>query len=213
LPKLIETPWSVQGILKAAAGFPGQEGCVILRLKKAGLRVRHAAVIEELSDEHKLYCVAFAESSVDHPWGRVIFPGDSAFSSANDGPVLVNRRWGECYKTVFVYFLTQWSCVHSWGWISHERAGMPHHTEGHVDGLQNKHIVQNIMVPSVKMPDGFHQDHSSNHRSRVGHKWILLQAKVKLDWPPRASDMNTTESMWTEMEDSAGNQACPPSQK
>jgi len=54
--------------LKATAGFPGQKGCVILRLKKADLRARHAAVIEELSDEHKLYCVAFAESNVEHLW-------------------------------------------------------------------------------------------------------------------------------------------------
>jgi hypothetical protein len=74
---------------------------------------------------------------------------------------------------------------------------MVHHTEGHVDGLQNKHIVQNIMVLSVKMPytDGFHRDQSSSHHSRVGQEWILLQAKVKLDWPPRASDMNTVESI------------------
>lgn len=86
----------MQGIIKAAAGLPGQRGCVILRLKKAGLRARHAAMIEELSDEHKLYCVASAESSVDHPWDRVVFSDDSTFSLANDGLLLVNRRRGEC---------------------------------------------------------------------------------------------------------------------
>jgi hypothetical protein len=53
---------------------------------------------------------------------------------------------------------------------------MLHHTEGHLDGLQNKHILQNIMVPSVKMPyaDGIihlQQDHSSSHDSWVGQEW------------------------------------------
>ena len=72
---------------------------------------------------------------------------------------------------------------------------------------QNKHVVENIKVPSVKMfyPDEFHQDHSSSHDSRVGQDMILLQAKVKLDWPPWAPDMNTVENTWSEAEDSAGN--------
>lgn len=66
-----------------------------------------------------------------------------------------------------------------------EWAGMLHHTEG----LHNKHIVQNIMVPSVKMlyPHRiFHyqQDRSSRHDSRVGQERILLQATAQLvDWP------------------------------
>jgi hypothetical protein len=59
--------------LKAATGFPGQRNMLISRLKKAGLRACHAAVKESLTDEHKLYSLAFAESNVYHKWGRVIF--------------------------------------------------------------------------------------------------------------------------------------------
>ena len=56
---------------------------------------------------------------------------------------------------------------------------------GHLDGLQYKHILQNVMMPSVKMlyPDGiihFQQDHSPIHDSRVVQEWLLLQADVKL---------------------------------
>jgi hypothetical protein len=54
--------------LKAATGFPGQKDTIILRLKTAGLRARHAAVKELLTDEHKLYRFAFAESNVDRKW-------------------------------------------------------------------------------------------------------------------------------------------------
>ena len=51
--------------LKAATGFPGQKDTIISRLREAGLRARHAAVKELLTDEHKIYRLTFAESNVD----------------------------------------------------------------------------------------------------------------------------------------------------
>jgi len=97
--------------LKAATGFSGQKDAIISRLKAAGLRARHAAVKELLTDEHELYRSAFAESNVDRKWDRVIFTDKSTFSSANDGPVLVYRPQGECYNPQYVYLQTQWPCV------------------------------------------------------------------------------------------------------
>jgi hypothetical protein len=54
--------------LKAATGFPGQKNILILKLKEAGLKAQHAAVKELLTDEHKLYHLAIAESNVDRKW-------------------------------------------------------------------------------------------------------------------------------------------------
>jgi len=54
--------------LKAATGFPGQKDTIISRLTAAGLRAEHAALQELLTDEHKLYCLAFAESNVNCKW-------------------------------------------------------------------------------------------------------------------------------------------------
>jgi len=35
----------------------------------------------------------------------------------------------------------------------------------------------------------------------VVQEWLLLQAEVKLtDWPPRASDMQPIENMWSEVQ-------------
>jgi len=68
-------------------------------------------------------------------------------------------------------------------------AGMLQHI-GHPDSPQYKHILQNVMVPSVQMlcPDGINhlqQDLSSIHDSRVVQERLSLQAEVKLtDWPP-----------------------------
>ena len=46
--------------LKAATGFPGQKDTIIRRLKAAGLKARRAAVKDRLTDDHKLYRLAFA---------------------------------------------------------------------------------------------------------------------------------------------------------
>ena len=92
--------------------------------------------------------------------------------------------------------------VHCWGWISHEGAGILHRIEGHLDGLQYQHILQNIMMPSVRMlyPDRIiilQQDQSSIHDSPVVQEWLPWQADVELlDWPPQAPDMNPIKNMW-----------------
>ena len=57
---------------------------------------------ELLTDEHKLYRLAFAESNVDRKCDRVIFTDESAFTSANDGPVLVYRPQGQRYNPQYM---------------------------------------------------------------------------------------------------------------
>ena len=73
-----------------------------------------------------------------------------------------------------------------------------------MDGLQYQHILQTLLVPSVRMlyPEGLiHlQDQSSIHDSFVVQEWLPRQAKVELlDWPTRAPDMNPIENMWSEV--------------
>jgi hypothetical protein len=95
--------------------------------------------------------------------------------------------------------------VHCWPCISHEGTGILHRIEGHLDGLQYKHILQNLMVPSLRMlyPVGtiqFQQYHTSIHDSRVIPEWLSLQADVELiDWSPRTPDMNSIENMWSDV--------------
>ena len=66
---------------------------------------------ELLNDEHKIYCLAFAESNVDCKWDRVIFSDESTFNSANGGPVLVYRPRGERYNFQYMYLQMRWSFV------------------------------------------------------------------------------------------------------
>jgi len=157
------------------------------RLRAAGLRARHAAVKELLTDEHKLFRLAFAESNVDRKWDRVLFTDESTFTSANDGPVLVYRPQGQRYNPQYTSTCKRSgrASVHCWGWISHEGGGILHRIEGHLDILQYQHILQNIMVLSIRMlypEDIIHlqQDHSSIHDCHVVQEWLSWQAEVDL---------------------------------
>ena len=119
--------------LKAATGFPGQKDTIISRLRAAGLRAQHAAVKELLTDEHKLYHLAFAESNVNCKWERFLFTDESTFSSSNDGPVLVHRPQGQRYNPQYMSTCKRSGrvSINSWGWISHEGGAILHHIEGH----------------------------------------------------------------------------------
>jgi hypothetical protein len=93
-----------------------------------GLRSRSVAVKEKLSEEHRLYRLAFAEDKVDHYWGNVIFSDESVLSSANDGPVRVYRPQGTCYNAEYVKESARSGrvSVAGWGWISSRRIGLLH---------------------------------------------------------------------------------------
>ena len=116
---------------------------------------------------------------------------------------LVFRPQGQHYNCQYMS-----ACKHSshvsvqfWDCITHEGSGMLHCIH-HLDGLQYKHILENVMVPSVQMLylDGiihFQQDHSSIHDSQVVQQWLSLEADVKLiDWPPQVPDV---KNMWCEV--------------
>jgi len=113
--------------LKAATGFPGQKDRIISKLRAAGLKARHAAVKELLTDEHKLCRLAFAESNVNRKWDRVIFTDESTFTSANDGPVLVYRPQGQRYNPQYMSTCKRSGhvSVNCWGWTSHSGWNSP----------------------------------------------------------------------------------------
>ena len=81
---------------------------------------------------------------------------------------------------------------------------MLHLIEGHPNGLQYKHILQNVMVPSVRMP---YPDVTIQFPARPllhsrfpcsSRMAVAVGRRRTLDWPPRAPDMNPIENMWSE---------------
>ena len=124
----------MQGILKLLLAFLGIK-TPLFRDSGQQVRARRAAV-KELTDEHKLYRLAFVESNVDRKWDRFIFTDESTFTSANDGPVLVYRPQGQRYNPQYMSACKRSGrvSVNCWGWISYEGTGVLHRIEGHLDG-------------------------------------------------------------------------------
>jgi hypothetical protein len=97
-----ENPFLNSIQLKRNTAFPACLRTVRNRITEAGLRSRGTAMKEELSEEHRLYQLTFAEDNVDRDWGNVIFSNESVFSSANDGPVRVYRPQGTRYNAKYL---------------------------------------------------------------------------------------------------------------
>jgi hypothetical protein len=68
--KAQKIPFTCAKELMAATNFPGQKHTDIWRPKETGLRARHAVVKDVLTNEHELYCLAFAEINVAHQLGE-----------------------------------------------------------------------------------------------------------------------------------------------
>jgi hypothetical protein len=138
--------------LKRNTAFPSCPRTVRNRMTEAGLRSRSAAVKEKLSEEHRLYRLAFPEDNVDRDWGNVIFSDKSVFSPANDGLVRVHRPQGTHYNAEYMK-----ESAHSgrvsvavWGWISLRGIRLLHRIDGRLNGAQYLHILRDIMVTSVR---------------------------------------------------------------
>jgi hypothetical protein len=103
-------------------------------------------VKELLTYEQILYRPACAERNVDRLWEGVKFSGGSTYNSANGGPVLVYRPLGEPHNPQYVSTYIRKCTVCSQTVLK----GL----EGHLDGVQYKHVFQNVMVPTVQSPTG-----------------------------------------------------------
>ena len=206
------TPFKNSEQLRRDAHFPGSSKTVRRRLNEAGLKSRRAAKKQQLSDEHKLYRLAFAMDKIHFDWSDVIFSDECVFSSANDGPVRVFRPFGTRHDPDYVagVYNTGRVSVACWGWMSSLGLGMLHRIEQGPDGRnltggQYVHILENIMVPSVRelYPDGiikFQQDQSPVHKSQLVQNWFSSQTEVELiDWPPCGADLNPIENVWAEI--------------
>jgi transposase len=81
--KTRENPFLNSVQLKLNTAFTGCPKTVRNRMTEAGLRYRSATVKEKLSEEHRLYRLAFAEDNVDRDWGNAIFPTNPCFLLQN----------------------------------------------------------------------------------------------------------------------------------
>jgi hypothetical protein len=110
--------------------------------KKQISRAQHAAVKDELTNEHRLNYLEFAKSNMGFQWVKVIFSDLyiwlfkwlAADSLETTGRVL--------QSSIFVSLHMQRWYVYYWVWIFHEGTGIHHCIEEHLFDLQYKHSLK-----------------------------------------------------------------------
>jgi len=93
--------------------------------------------------------------------------------------------------------------VTTWGWMSSDGLGVLWRIEGNLNTAQYVHILENVMLPSVRQrfPDGriiFQHDRSPIHTSRGTRHWFEAHADevTELYWPGKGFDMSPIEPVW-----------------
>ena len=201
-------PFQSATSIKVNAQFPGSSRTVIRRLRDAGLFPRVAAIKDHMTDDHRLFRLAFAEENVTRDWKKVIFSDEVTFSSDNDGRQIVYRSRASRYDSrhVATRFSSGRVSVMCWGWMSSDGLGTLWRLDGKLNAQHYKIVLENIMVPTVRImfPDEeeiiFQQDNHPAHTSAEVMKWFSERPYIKLiDWPPRSPDLNIIENVWAEV--------------
>lgn len=202
-----QNPFMASRQLQITTQFPGSCRTVRRRLRAEGLHARRAAIKEDLTENHKVDRLAFAEANIDRVWNRVIFTDEKVFSSSNDGPRLVYRPEGTRYDPQYVVNSHRMGhvTVNCWGWLCRDTIGELHRIEGRLNSQKYLDIMRYVMLPAVRnvFDDGIveiQQDHSAVHDSHLVQTWFAEEPNVELvDWVPRASDLNPIENLWAEV--------------
>ena len=123
------------------------------RLRDANIHCRRAASKEGLTEGKVVDRLAFAIGWRNFDWGSVIFSDETSISSDCESRGHVYREPGTRYDTLYIQRRERSArfSVSCWGWISRAGVGMLECIHGRFKAPQYVHILENVMIPSVRV--------------------------------------------------------------
>lgn len=179
---------------------------IIRTLRKRGRRCRIAAQQTKLTEDHKLYRLAFCETMLEewdeHRLNTIVFTDEKTFSTDIARQKHVYRPDNTRYRPQFVQNFQHSGRITAgfWGSISINGPGELIAVDPHFTANQYMNIItQNIipMMNNFEIPHVFMQDNSPVHTAGAVMNLLSNQAFEILPWPPLSPDLNPIENVWS----------------
>ena len=97
--------------------------------------------------------------------------------------------------------------VSCWNCMSRAGVGVLERIHGRFNATQYVHILENVMLPSVRVrnPEGnliFQQDNHPVYCSMSVQRWFARRPEIKLiPWPPKSPDLKVIEHRWAKLKE------------
>lgn len=180
---------------------------VIKRLLIAhGIRCRRSAFEEDLTEDHRVYRIAFCETLLetwDHAtFQNIVFSDEKAFSTDVSWRNIVYRPANTRHHQPYVKRKRTSGRITDafWGCITADGPGELLPINGRLTSPQYVQIIANHIVPMMNDFEGEHiymHDNSPVHTAGIVGEYLAEQAFETMMWPPFSPDLNPIENVWS----------------
>lgn len=172
-----------------------------------GLKCSIAAQKTKLTDEHKLYRLAFCEMCLEMnddeswDWANIIFTDETNFSTDSKRKKIVYRPFNTRYVDKYVQpvNLSGRINISFWGAISRDGPWSPLvKLPDHFNSRKYIRLLSQHVVPKMRANNAarFMHDNASIHKANIVCDYLTSQPFEVIPWPAKSPNLNPIENVW-----------------